>query len=149
VDVYRDMLGDVHSNRIFVVVATAAMLGLVACGGGGGGGHATATTPSTTSGAVGTGSSSTGPRQVNMSAKSFSFSPKLVTVNTGQQLTIVLKSTDIEHDFVIDELHANIDVQGNTTKTGSVATDKPGRYTFYCSIPGHRAAGMVGTLVVV
>lgn len=25
---------------------------------------------------------------------------------------------------------------------------KPGRYTFYCTVPGHRAAGMHGTLIV-
>ena len=24
----------------------------------------------------------------------------------------------------------------------------PGTYTFYCHIPGHREAGMVGTLIV-
>jgi uncharacterized cupredoxin-like copper-binding protein len=33
------------------------------------------------------------------------------------------------------------------SKTLSVKL-KPGKYTFYCSVPGHRAGGMVGTLTV-
>ncbi len=41
---------------------------------------------------------------------------------------------------------------GKIVSNGGVSTIsadlKPGKYTFYCSVPGHRAAGMVGTLTV-
>jgi plastocyanin len=36
--------------------------------------------------------------------------------------------------------------KGGTSKV--VVTLKPGRYTFYCSVPGHEAGGMKGTLIV-
>jgi plastocyanin len=46
--------------------------------------------------------------------------------------------------------------QGTLGCTGTFRGDRgklrlrlePGRFTFYCSVPGHRAAGMQGTLVV-
>jgi uncharacterized cupredoxin-like copper-binding protein len=42
--------------------------------------------------------------------------------------------------------------QGETVGQGGTSTVsanlKRGRYTFYCSVPGHREGGMVGTLTV-
>jgi len=53
----------------------------------------------------------------------------------------------------------DIAIQGNgAQQTGPIvsnggistvsATLKPGKYTFYCTVPGHEAAGMKGTLTV-
>jgi plastocyanin len=37
---------------------------------------------------------------------------------------------------------------GGQTASGSFTIDKPGNYKFECSMPGHAAAGMRGTITV-
>ena len=44
-----------------------------------------------------------GARELHVTAKAFSFSPKELSIGAGEKLNIVLKATDIEHDFVIDD----------------------------------------------
>lgn len=45
-----------------------------------------------------------------------------------------------------------VDKDGNVVNKGGTstvsATLKPGKYEFYCPVPGHKEAGMVGTLTV-
>ena len=45
-----------------------------------------------------------------------------------------------------------VDKTGNIVGQGGTATVsstlKPGKYVFYCPVPGHKAGGMTGTLIV-
>jgi plastocyanin len=57
----------------------------------------------------------------------------------------------LEHDVVIEdaggtELARTDVISGDTTST--TAELESGEYTFYCSVDGHREAGMEGTLTV-
>jgi plastocyanin len=57
----------------------------------------------------------------------------------------------ISHDVAIEDASgkeiANTELitEGSDTTTADL---KPGTYTFYCTVPGHREAGMEGTLTV-
>jgi mono/diheme cytochrome c family protein len=56
----------------------------------------------------------------------------------------------IPHDIALEGAGVNekgATVQGGGTSKVNV-TLKAGKYTFYCSVPGHRAGGMEGTLTV-
>ena len=66
--------------------------------------------------------------------------------------TRLLELTGVSMAFgglnVIDELDVHVAADGGGTAEGGFRADEPGRYTYYCSVPGHRDAGMEGTLVV-
>ena len=87
-------------------------------------------------------------REIRVSSDTFSFSPEKITLKAGEDVTIVLTSDDIFHDFVVEGLGHIVGAKGDQTATGGLRIDKPGTYKFWCSIPGHRSAGMEGTIVV-
>jgi plastocyanin len=89
-----------------------------------------------------------GARQIEVTGSSFNFDPDEIEVAAGEEVAIVLTSTDILHDFTIDELDAHVAADEGETATGGLRADEPGRYTFYCTVAGHREAGMEGTLIV-
>jgi plastocyanin len=104
-------------------------------GGGGKGKHPTATTVP-------------GAREIAVRAKSFAFTPDEITVAAGEDVTIALRSTDILHDFVVQKAGHIVAAKGKKTKRGGLRIDEPGTYKFWCSVAGHRRAGMEGTIVV-
>lgn len=80
------------------------------------------------------------------------FRPDTIAVADGE-FTITLVNTGItEHDFLIrdvDDVHGEhmLHVEGGETASRDYELEA-GSYEFYCSIPGHEEAGMVGTLTV-
>jgi len=89
-----------------------------------------------------------GARQVEVVAGDFAFDPAEIEAEAGEDLVIALTSDDILHDFTIDELDVQVTADAGETEEGGISDLEPGDYTYYCSVPGHREAGMEGTLTV-
>jgi uncharacterized cupredoxin-like copper-binding protein len=80
------------------------------------------------------------------------FDPATVTVKSGTpvRLTIVNNGA-LEHDWVVDNLDGkklSVNAKPKTSPSTEFTPTKAGSYAVYCSIPGHREAGMTGTLIV-
>jgi len=78
--------------------------------------------------------------------------PALQQLKGGKYTFIVKNAGKIQHDFVISGGHA-----AGQTKTPLIAPGKSatitaslqtGNYTLYCSVPGHKQAGMVAQLAI-
>jgi plastocyanin len=66
-------------------------------------------------------------------------------------ITLVMENPSaIEHNIAVrgGDVDEKGDVVGQGSKSTVTADLKPGEYEFYCSVPGHEAAGMKGTLTV-
>lgn len=81
-------------------------------------------------------------------ATEFAFDPGDLTLPADEDVEVTLENAGVvEHDITVDELDLEIYAAASesVTETVNVAA---GTYDFYCSIPGHRASGMEGTLTV-
>ncbi len=76
------------------------------------------------------------------------FEPEELSASAGEIEVVLDNVGDVEHDFVIEEEDDTVVVHADPgeTATGTITLDA-GTYTFYCSIPGHRAT-MEGVLEV-
>ena len=75
----------------------------------------------------------------------------VLQVQPGDVVEITLVNGDgVMHDLAIDELQVasgSVDLQGQI-KTVTFRVDQEGEFIYYCSITGHRQAGMFGKLIV-
>jgi plastocyanin len=103
-------------------------------------------TPAVVSSAEGEGSQpQDGP--VVVEAAISGFDPAELEVAEGKVAIQLVNLDAFDHDFTIDELDVKV-VMGPSETVDSTIDSTPGTYTFYCSIPGHREAGMEGTITV-
>lgn len=69
----------------------------------------------------------------------------------GKVTVNLTNSQPLTHDVAIEDSSGKTIGQTELIAEGSDSTTvdlKPGEYTFYCTVPGHREAGMEGTLTV-
>lgn len=83
-----------------------------------------------------------GADEVAVTATSMAFAPDRLEVTVGEPVNIVLTSEDIVHDLTVEEVDFHLAADGGETTTGGLVFDEPGDYTGYCTVPGHREAGM-------
>lgn len=88
---------------------------------------------------------------LTLEAVDIAFIPTELTMSaSAEPVTIKMENTGAAlHNFSIDSLKIDVDVNpGETVDIVIPAGTAPGTYDFYCNVPGHKEAGMVGTLVV-
>jgi plastocyanin len=134
-----------------VAVAALAVLGLAACGGGDNNETTSAAAaPATTTAPAGGGGGST----VDISTPSggtLAFDQKDVSAKAGNVTIDFDNKQALQHDVKVEDSSGKelggTDLVSSGTATATVDLT-PGTYTFFCSVPGHREAGMEGTLTV-
>ncbi|HEU0115987.1 MAG TPA: cupredoxin domain-containing protein [Thermomicrobiales bacterium] len=84
-----------------------------------------------------------------ITAKDIFFDPKTLTIPANTDVTIHLPNDGASpHDFSIDALKISVALPvGEKDKTVTINAPA-GTYQYYCNVPGHKEAGMVGTLTV-
>lgn len=87
--------------------------------------------------------------RIEVSAKEFSFTPADFTISAGETVEIVLSNDGVvEHDMTIEIADFLLAAPIGETVTGTLGPLDAGTYEIYCSVVGHKEAGMTGTLTV-
>ncbi len=146
----------VHMKRfpLLILICATAAFGLAACGDDNSSSSDTtepAATETTTTDETTTGSGGAG-ETVEVSADpggALEFVQKSLSAPVGAATFRFENPSSTPHDFVLEDdggqevAKTEVISDGEDTAKATLAA---GKYTFYCSVPGHRQAGMEGTL---
>ena len=109
---------------IFAIVA----LVLAACGGGG---------------------SAPEPLNITLHALDIKFDVATIEAKVGQTVNVTyVNDGALDHTFIIEGLVTEQKITAGQTITFAFTPTTAGTFQYYCNVPGHEEAGMVGTLTV-
>jgi plastocyanin len=140
---------------LMVALGILAPLALTACGGGDDNETTaqTTTTPTTTQ-AGGGGGGGGGGETISLSADpsgAFAYQQTSLSAQAGKDTIEFDNPAPIGHDVCVEDSSGNeVGCSDIITqdKTSLAVNLKAGDYTYFCSVDGHRAGGMEGTLTV-
>jgi plastocyanin len=137
-----------------LIVTALAVVGLAACGGGDDDNDTTAASTPASTAPAGGGGAGGGGSTVDISTPSGSdlaFDQKDVSAKAGSVTINFDNQQPLQHDVKVEDSSGQelggTDLVSSSTADATVDL-QPGTYTFFCSVPGHREAGMEGTLTV-
>jgi heme/copper-type cytochrome/quinol oxidase subunit 2 len=88
-------------------------------------------------------------RHFRVEASQFAYSPGVLRVNPGDQVTIELVATDVVHGMYIDDYELQTSADPGQTATLSFTAGQPGVFRFRCIVPcGQLHPFMLGKLQV-
>ena len=139
---------------LLVTLVVLAPLALTACGGDDDETTTSAQTTPTTTPAGGGGGGGGGSETISLSADpsgAFAYEQTSLSAQAGNDTIDFDNPAPIGHDVCVEDSSGNevgcsdVITQDKTSLTVNL---KAGDYTYFCSVDGHRAAGMEGTLTV-
>lgn len=97
-----------------------------------------------------TGAPTAGVTEINVVGTEFSFNPSRIRVRAGERIKITFKNNGrAPHNFILEGLDIGTKIIGaGQIDVVEFVAPASGTYTFFCSVAGHRTAGMKGSLKV-
>lgn len=91
-------------------------------------------------------------KDIMVTATEFTYSPAVIEAQQGKAIKITLRNAgNVEHDLEVQGLpggKVHVHAKPGMSESVVFTPKQEGTYKFYCTVPGHKEAGMVGKLVV-